>query len=127
MLAVAITAIPSFWGWIGTILLGPLFLVALYIYRPSATYLRLHSKGIDISTARRKRTINWSDVVGFHIGDIRGDKRIGILYTQEYLSKIRSDSLNEPDSDGDWIRDLYVLPLGKLCETLNSWVVELDS
>lgn len=61
------------------------------------------------------------------MGDIRGDKRIGILYTQEYLSQIRGDSLNEPDSDGDWIRDLYVLPLGKLCETLNSWAVEVDS
>ena len=119
-----IAAIPSIYGWIGTILLGPLFLVTLYIYRPSVTYLRLHSTGFDISTARRQRTINWSDVAGFHIGEIRGDKRIGILYTQKYLSPHPLRTSAEPDSDGEWIRDLYVLPLGKLCDTLNSWVVD---
>lgn len=86
--------------------------------------MRLVSNGFDISTARRQRTINWSDVAGFHIGCIRGDKRIGILYAQEYLSQIPTGFLNEPDSDGDWIRDLYVLPLRKLCDTLNFWVAD---
>ena len=121
MLALSIGVIPNFWGWLGTIILCPFFLITLYIYRPSANYLRLHRDGLDISTAGRLHTINWLDVVGFHIADISGDKKIGILYTEEYLLQLPTHLLALPHSDGDWIRDLYAIPLNKLCDTLNCW------
>lgn len=127
LLSLAVVAIPSVWGWLGTFILGPLFLIALYIYRPSATFLRLHLDRLDISTVGRRHIIYWRDVAGFHIGEVKGDKRIGILYTQEYLLQKSVYSSAEPDSDGDWIRDLYVMRLDKLCETLNNWVVGKNS
>lgn len=118
---VAACAQPPAAAWIGTIVLGPLFLIALYIYRPAANYLHLHSTGLDIFIAGRKRTVLWADVAGFHTGMNRKDRQIGILYSAQYIARAGADSPQAPDADGEWIRDLYVLPLDELCRTLNAW------
>jgi len=124
LLLAAMSALPSIAGWLGTIILGPLFFIALHIYRPSATFLELHLNGLDISTAGRKRTVYWADVAGFHIGMNRGDRNIGILYDDDYIALNRIQMSQMPDSDIEWIRDLYVMPLDELCRTLNSWVAK---
>jgi hypothetical protein len=127
LLLMAVAALPSMAGWSGTVFLGALFPIALYIYRPGATFLKLHANGLDIATAGRQRTINWSDVLGFHIAENRGDKQIAILYADDYLVQNSTQLLQVPDSDIEWIRDLYVIPLDKLCDTLNSWAAKRNS
>ncbi|QBI01850.1 hypothetical protein [Pseudoduganella albidiflava] len=122
LLLMAVSALPGLAGWFGTIVMGPLFCLALYIYRPGATLLRLHASGLDIETAGRKRTVDWSHVIGFHIGMNQGDRHIGILYTNDHLAHLRLRQSRAPDSDIEWIRDLYVMPLDELCSTLNRWV-----
>jgi hypothetical protein len=126
LLVLAANAIPSMIGWLGTIIMGPLFLIALYIYRPNATFLKLHSKGLEITTAGRKRTVNWSDVIGFHIGKNGRDRSIGILYADDYIARHSTQMSQMPDSDIEWIRDLYVIPLDELCRTLNSWIAGVE-
>ena len=124
LLLMAVNALPSIAGWFGTIILGLLFPIALYIYRPSATFLKLHANGLDIATAGRKRTVSWSDVTGFHIGRNQRDRNIGILYADDHIARNSTQMSQMPDSDIEWIRDLYVMPLEELCTTLNSWAAK---
>lgn len=124
LLAVAIGALPSLAGWLGTVLLAPLFVLALYVYRPGATFLTLHADGFDLSTAGRRRTIRWSDVAGFHVGRNGKDTQIGILYTDGYLMRQEAGPSHLPDADVEWIRDLYAMPLPDLCATLNGWAAQ---
>ncbi|UUZ52549.1 hypothetical protein LP419_24490 [Massilia sp. H-1] len=119
LLLMAMSALPSIAGWFATVILGLLFPVVLYIYRPSATFLRLHVNGLDISTAGRQRTIDWADVARFNIGANSGGKNIAIDYRHDLM--IWNHPSRTPDADSEWIRDLYAMPLEQLCITLNCW------
>ncbi|WP_081493469.1 hypothetical protein [Herbaspirillum sp. CF444] len=112
------------WGWIGTILFAPLFVLSFYVYRPSATYLRLSTEGMDIVNMGRRFKLHWSDVEGFHLGNVKGDRQIGILYTDAYLEQQTAHFIH--DSDHAWLRDLYSLPLDSLCKILNQWKSTYD-
>jgi len=107
----------SFWGWIGAIILVPLFILSLYVYRPSATYLRLNWEGAEIVNMGRLFKLKWSDVEGFHVVKNRGDSQIGILFTETYLEQNRAYFIQDPDRA--WIRDLYTVSTDSLCEILN--------
>jgi hypothetical protein len=126
LLLMTISALPSMAGWIGTLLLGTFFPIALYIYRPGASFLRLHETGLDIAVAGRRRTINWSDVAGFHIGKNGGDTQIGILYVAD-VALNDTPVFRAPDADVEWIRDIYAMPLDTLCNTLNQWALAKNS
>ncbi len=121
LLVMVLGAIPSMAAWFGMLFLGALLPIALYIYRPSASYLRLHANGLDIAAAGRKRTIHWSDVIGFHLHEERGDKLIGILYSDACIQRNATQPWQTQDADAEWIRDLYAMPMQELCDTLNRW------
>lgn len=112
------------WGWISTIFFAPLFVLSFYVYRPSATYLRLNTEGMDIVNMGRRFKLRWSDVEGFHVGNIKGDTQIGILYTDAYLEQQTAHFIHDPDHA--WIRDLYSLPIDSLCKILNQWKSAYD-
>lgn len=118
MLLISIAAIPSIIGWVGSLLLASLLMLAIYIYRPSANYLRIDQNGIEVVIAGQRRKSRWSDIIGFHVGDVEGDKRVGILYTDAYLAVHARAQMN---SDDGWIRDIFVLRPEALCSVLNEW------
>ena len=127
LLVMALAALPSLAGWLGTLFLGALLPIALYIYRPSASYLKLHANGLDIAVAGRKRTIHWSDVIGFHLHEERGDKRIGVLYSDACIQRNATQPWQTQDADAEWIRDLYAMPVKELCDILNRWAVRKNA
>jgi hypothetical protein len=118
LLSMSISAIPSAAGWVGSLLLGPLLILAIYIYRPSANYLRIDRTGVEVVIGGRRSKSNWNDIIGFHVGDQDGDKMVGILYSDAYLN-LHSCA---PKQSGDgWIRNVFVLEPEVLCAILNEW------
>ena len=127
LLLMALAALPSVAGWLATLFLAALSPIALYIYGPGASYLKLHAHGLDIAAAGRKRTIHWRDVIGFHVCEERGDKRIGVLYSDDYILRSANQPWQTQDTDADWIRDLYAMPMKELCDTLNRRVASKNA
>lgn len=118
LLAMSISTIPSVIGWVSSILLGALLVLAIYIYRPSANYLRIDQLGIEVVVGGQRSKSHWVDIVGFHVGESDGDTMVGILYSEAYL-QTRSNARMQ-SGDG-WIRDIYILRSEALCSVLNEW------
>jgi len=124
LLLMSISAIPSATGWAGSLLLGPLLILAIYIYRPSANYLRIDLTGVEVVVGGQRRKSNWGDIIGFHVGDQDGDKMVGILYSDAYLNLV---SCSSGQSGDGWIRNVFALEPEVLCAILNEWRANIAS
>ena len=106
-------------GWIATAFTVPFFLITLYLYRPSATFLRLNVEGFEAVSAGRRVRLKWTDVTGFHVGAVRGDKVIGIIYSEEYVFQSQNSAISQNDMEQAWIQDRYALSVEAVCKLLN--------
>jgi len=118
MFGISVAAIPSVAGWVGSLLFGALMVLAIYVYRPSANYLRVGQDEIEIVIAGQRSKLMWRDIAGFHVGDSDGDKMVAVLFTDAYL-RSRAEAQEQP-GDG-WIRDIFVLRPEVLCSVLSEW------
>lgn len=109
-------------GWVGVVFFGLGIPVSLLMLRPNTTYLRLTQEGFDIVAMSRASTYKWADVEGFHIGQIRGAKMVGIVFSHAY-EKQRSARAVASALGGmeGAIADNYTAPVEVVCATLNEW------
>lgn len=71
-------------GWLCAAFFGLGIPASIFMMLPNAMFLRLDHEGFEMGAAFGRQKILWSEVDGFQISSIRGNKMIEILYNENY-------------------------------------------
>ena len=75
-------------GWGGIIFFGLCVLISIYMLTPNAIRLQIDKDGIEMKTLFKPMKLEWSDVNGFYVAQMRTGfartKMIGIEFSESY-------------------------------------------
>ncbi|MES3024761.1 MAG: STM3941 family protein [Pseudomonadota bacterium] len=109
-------------GWLGFIFFGFSVPMAVLMMLPDANYLRLDSEGFETVAMSRRHATRWSDVDGFCLASIEGNKMIGIVYSEQYKKQQAGRALASAMTGIEGaIPNHYMMGIDELLATLNHW------
>lgn len=111
-----------FMGWVIISLFGLGGVAIASLLFPKANYLRLTREGFEIKSYFRKDFIRWSEVYGFRVGYVSGNKMILFDYAEIYTRQKSARKVAKliGGSEGG-ISNNYRISTAGLVEILNEW------
>jgi len=118
---VCLILIGEFWGWV---MVGFFSLaIPISIWSIASNHcLRLDSNGVEVRSPWKPTLIRWTDVDGFYVATMHGNKMIGIAYASSYkgLAAGRKVAAFLSGMEGA-LPNHYQASPEEICETLNRW------
>jgi len=109
-------------GWFVAIFFGLGGLVFLINLLPQASYLKLNEEGFETCSMFRKHKYNWSDVGGFGVGSISGNKMVMFNFSQEYKKAKNARKLSSALAGAEGaLHDTFGLKAEELAGLMNEY------
>ena len=114
--------IGHFWGWVMVAFFSPGIPVAIWLLVSGQSYLRLDPIGVEVKSPWKPALIKWTDVNGFYVATLHGNKMIAIAYSSSYqgMASGRKVAAFLSGMEGA-LPNHYQASPEEVCETLNRW------
>lgn len=109
-------------GWVSTLFFGLGIPASLVMMRPGTTYLRLDPTGFEMVAMSRRHKLEWTDVSGFELVRLHGNKMIAIEFSPDYSRQIAGRAVAAALSGIEAaIPDHYEVPIEEVLHMLLDW------
>jgi hypothetical protein len=97
--------------------------IALWMLATNKSYLKLDRNGVEALSPWRSTLIKWTDVDGFYVATMYGNKMIGIEYSSSYKGMAAGRKVAAFLSGGmeGALPNHYQGSPEEICDTLNRW------
>ncbi len=110
------------WGWLMAGFFGLGIPVAIWMLRPSNSYLKLDHNGLEMKAFLNPMRLKWTDVEDFYVATIYGNKMVGIRYSSSYAQMEAGRKLASAVSGVEGaLPNHFKSSPEEICETLNRW------
>ena len=114
--------IGEWWGWVMVGFFSLAVPIAIWMLATNRSYLKLDRNGVEAMSPWKPTLIRWTDVDGFYVATLSGNKMIGIEYSSAYkgMAAGRKVAAFLSGMEGALPNHYQATP-EEICETLNRW------
>jgi len=114
--------IGALWGWVMVGFFSLAIPIAIWTLVTNKSYLKLDRNGVEAMSPWRPTLIKWTDVDGFYVATMHGNKMIGIEYSSAYkgMAAGRKVAAFLSGMEGA-LPNHYQGSPEEICRTLNEW------